>query len=74
MRYVLHPGYVISKHDRQKHFISCTRLAKLYGVNIRQCIHIDKTGHREQEGDVHLWPDYHGNYKIDRQVGTMAEK
>jgi len=62
MRYVLHPGYVTSKNDGQEHFIGGPRLAMLYGVDMRQCVFGDVKEYREQEGDVHLWPDYHGNY------------
>lgn len=62
MRYVLHPGYVTSKSDGQEHFIGGPRLARLYGVDMRQCVFGDVSGYREQKGDVHLRPDYHGNY------------
>lgn len=64
MRYVLHPGYVTSKNDGQEHFIGGPRLAQLYGVDIKQCVFGDVPEYREQEGDVHLWPDYHGIYAL----------
>lgn len=62
MRYVLHPGYVTSKNDGQEHFIGGPRLARLYGVDIRECVFGDVPEYQEQDGDVHLHPDYHGNY------------
>ena len=64
MRYVLHPGYVTSKNDGERHFISGPRLARLYDVNMSSCVLGDAYGYREMEGDVHLWPDYHGNYAL----------
>ena len=64
MRYVLHPGYVISKNDGQEHFIGGPRLARLYGVDMRQCVFGGEPGYQEQEGDVHLCPDYHGRYAL----------
>jgi len=68
MRYVLHPGYVTSKNDGDQHFIGGPRLAKLYGVDMRQCVFGDVPEYREQEGDVHLCPDYHGNYTLPSNV------
>lgn len=64
LRYVLHPGYIISKEDGQEHFIGGPRLARLYGVNLLDCVYGDMPGYRQKEGDVHLHPDYHGNYKL----------
>lgn len=64
MRYVLHPGYVTSKNDGDRHFIGGPRLARLYGVDIRQCVFGDTPEYREQEGDVHLIPRISGNYTL----------
>lgn len=69
-RYVLHPGYVTSKNDGQEHFIGGPRLAKLYGVDIRDreaVVFGDDLGYREQPGDVHLYPRYDGNYDIQNK-------
>ena len=62
MRYVLHPGYVTGKNDWQEHFIGGPRLARLYGVDMRECVFGDVPDYREQEGDVHLHVDYNGIY------------
>ena len=62
MRYVLHPGWVTSKNDGQKHFIGRPRLAQLYRVNLGQCVLGDEREYLEQDDDVHLYPDYHGKY------------
>lgn len=32
MRYVLHPGPIISKNDGDLHYINAPRLARLYGL------------------------------------------
>lgn len=63
-RYVLHPGYVVSAFDGQEHFVGGPRLARLYGVDIRQCVYGDTPLYREQDGDVHLHPDSTGLYKL----------
>ena len=37
-RYVLCPGWIISKNDGDWHYISAAKLAKCYGVNLRDCL------------------------------------
>lgn len=64
MRYVLHPGYVTSKHDGQRHFVGGPSLASLYGVDIRDCVYGDVSNYNEQAGDVHLMPRYDGDYRL----------
>ena len=51
------------------------RLARLYGVDIRECVFGDVPEYQEQDGDVHLHPDYHGNYTppSNAQVVGLAE-
>lgn len=71
MRYVLHPGPVISRADGQEHIINAPQLARLYGVNFRECVVVyddeeHRDGYREQPGDVHLYPRYDGNYDLPR--------
>lgn len=63
-RYVLHPGYVTSLTDGQRHFIGGPRLAQLYGVDIRDCVFGDVPHYREQPGDVHLFPKHSGQYSL----------
>jgi hypothetical protein len=69
MRYILHPGYVQSKNDRDEHFISGQQLARLYGVDYMACVFGDVAGYREMEGDVHLWPRFDGNYSLPLKTG-----
>lgn len=64
MRYVLHPGYVISEADGDRHFIGGPRLARLYGVDVRQCVYGDMPDYRQESGDIHLLPKHSGNYTL----------
>lgn len=64
MRYVLHPGYVLSPHDNQRHFVGGPRLARLYGVDIRDCVFGDELRYRELPGDIHLFPRSNGDYTL----------
>lgn len=68
MRYVLHPGYVRSQTDGQEHFIGGPRLARLYGIDIRQpnVVFGDVPAYKKQDGDVHLRPRHDGNYKLPK--------
>lgn len=36
-RFVLCPGYVISRNDGQRHYVSANALRQLYGVPARAC-------------------------------------
>lgn len=64
MRYVLHPGYVTSRNDGDTHFIGGPRLARLYGVDIQDCVFGDVPSYREEDGDIHLRPRSDGNYAL----------
>jgi hypothetical protein len=37
-RYVLCPGWITSKSDGDRHYISAAKLARYYGVNLRDCL------------------------------------
>lgn len=64
MRYVLHPGYIRSKHDGDEHYIGVFDLVRLYKVDPRKCVDSSKPGLTEQPGDVHLHPRYDGDYSL----------
>lgn len=67
MRYVLHPGPMKSKSDAQEHYITAMQLARLYGLKPGQYVVSGPSkadAYREQEGDVHLYPRHHGDYKL----------
>lgn len=69
MRYVLHPGFVFSKNDDDRHFIDARTLARLYDVPLKDCVVIDQSqrGYRQHPEDVHLRPDYSGNYELPQE-------
>lgn len=64
-RYIIHPGYVRSENDGQRHYISAAQLIQLYGLNQTK----DKIIIRNQankyfelyryDRDIHLYPQYH---------------
>lgn len=37
VKYILCPGYIISNYDGQQHYIGAMQLARLYGVDLREC-------------------------------------
>jgi hypothetical protein len=71
-RVFLHPGEITSKRDGQRHFITASKLAQLYKVDLRKCFvvynfertikHAYPPGQSKQDGDVHLYPLFSGNY------------
>jgi hypothetical protein len=68
-KYALYPGYVISQYDGDRHFISASQLAELYGVNFNECVIVDKSrpesmvmrGHTSDL--IPLFPRMDGKYK-----------
>jgi predicted aconitase with swiveling domain len=69
IRYVLHPGYVESKNDGQRHYISASQLAFLYHVDPRECRVVDPERSETMWGAstiglVHLYPKYRGDYQF----------
>jgi hypothetical protein len=60
-RYVLYPGPVTCCSDGQSHYVSASALARLYGVEMRDCIVFDPDP-RNRTADykdcVHLHPRY----------------
>lgn len=67
-KYVLMGGYVKSRHDRDIHFISATKLRNLYGVKRDECYYCDETDRSTFPKDVDsfiiLRPKYDGNYQL----------
>jgi hypothetical protein len=69
-RIFLHPGYVISKNDGQRHFVNAQRLADLYNVYKPRCIVVLPESEKDWQdlpGDIHLHPRYNGNYQSFRK-------
>ena len=70
-KYVLHPGYVWSRTDADRHFITAAVLARLYKVPMRECVvcrHTDNVSTRGlPKNMIHLYPRYDGDYRVERQ-------
>ena len=74
-KYLLFPGWVRSKNDSDQHFITASQLARLHGVDIRECLvvpygQVDRvlTG-RDCSGMRSLTVSYHGVYRDPKQDG-----
>lgn len=68
-RYVLHPGWVVSKVDGDRHFITAKQLEVLYRVDPRNCVVYPAKGIGERfwedrPGDAHLYPRSNGDYRL----------
>jgi len=69
IKYAIWPGYVISKTDGDRHFISAPQLMRLYGVAPHECIVIHDwpegyAGRREAYDKlIVLSPRSDGNYR-----------
>ena len=63
-RYVLHPGYVYSRNDGDRHFVGAVDLARLYGVRLSDCL-VDRDGRFEHvTAVIHLRPRFDGDYRL----------
>lgn len=65
-KYACHSGYVVSKTDGQRHFISGYELMRLYDVNPTDCVVCSgkhSTIGMNDDDYIHLYPRYDGNYK-----------
>lgn len=66
-RYMVCPGYVYSRSDSDRHWISADRLIRLYGVNPAECI--VSTSETERRGTwaadlIRLAPKWDGDYSL----------
>lgn len=71
-KYIVYPGYVFSKNDGDRHFISADRLMNLYRVNPKECIVVDhkkKLEGYKEEDLISLYPDSSGRYKVPEYYG-----
>ena len=65
-KYLLRPGYVVSKNDGDLHYINYITLIRLYKVDPMECINITDPKIREIDIEKLIWlrPDYHGRYSL----------
>ena len=67
-KYIVRPGYVMSKYDGDRHYISASQLIHLHGVQISECIIVrGPEDHYKLMGInrdlISLFPRADGNYK-----------
>lgn len=67
-KYILMPGYIISKHDGQEHYIKANDLARLYGVSMSECVIAPskQEGWKPGMNMILLRPRSDGDYKIPK--------
>lgn len=76
-RYVLYPGFVISRADGDRHFITAPKLAQLYQVSLEECVvwshdQPDRNYGLDVTGLIPLSPRSDGNYT--RRGGEAGEE
>ena len=64
IKYILHPGHIISKTDGEEHYISAVMLCHLYKVSAPECTIVGSTSlvNVRPEILVHLYPRSDGKY------------
>ncbi len=64
-KYLLHPGYVVSKTDGDRHYITSQMLMKLYNVPPKDCVtYIPfRRCTYDQDKLIDLYPMASGKYK-----------
>jgi hypothetical protein len=73
-RYMPHPGYVVSKTDGNRHYITSKMLMKLYNVLPEECvIYLPYWPYPNQDKLIALHPMANGKYK-DMQKQEEEEK
>ena len=83
-RYLVMPGYVTSRTDGDRHYISAIQLIQLYGVDHNDCEWHDgpkpwwpHSFYKRMEEHINemilLVPRYDGNYKVPNTKGRVAE-
>lgn len=74
-KYLICPGYVISKNDGDRHYISANQLLRLYRVNPAECEVLKEADpweprslaeqrERRYAGLIRLAPRYDGDYRL----------
>lgn len=70
-KYILYPGCVVSTYDGQRHYISASKLASLYGVDMRECVIWDiGLFPTRNKNLIVLFPRDDGVYSLDNAVRT----
>ena len=68
IKYVLCPGWFISKNDNEEHYVCAKDLSELYGVNLDDCLILNDTNYiflnRANNNLKFLTPKENGEYEI----------
>lgn len=73
-KYIVNAGYVVSRSDGDKHFITAQKLISLFRVDPHECIIAPKEEHefaifeRRHPRGQYTWlePRYDGNYELPK--------
>jgi len=73
-KYIIHPGFVFSASDRNKHYVGYMQLIRLYGLTPSECVMFDPN-QRMPGGLTHLGPqrrksDYD---RIARELSDLSD-
>lgn len=67
-RIFVHPGYVTSKTDGDRHFIGYMQLCRLYGLNPNTAFNASRPealhGIFPRDDDEHYYPKEDGDYQV----------
>lgn len=63
IRYVIYPGYVISRADGDRHWVGYGQLVRLYRLNPAECVPL-RQHEVYPENVIHLGPRHDGHYEI----------
>ena len=67
-KYLVIPGWITSKSDGDRHYISANKLIRLYGVDRRECVVFQDGERGFCDSLIKLEPDYNGDYNINQIV------
>ncbi len=71
IKYIIHPGTIVSRLDGDIHYIGFSQLVKLYNVNPDECISAERLENLfglDLDGCIHLFPETNGDYKLKEEL------
>ena len=75
-RYVWYPGPVTCSKSGDSHFVSASTLARLYGIEMRDCVVFDPDPcNREEDykSCIHLFPHYNDPFVLSSRYGVSKD-
>ena len=72
-KYIVYGGYVMSRTDRQIHYVNAYTTMRLYGLKEKECILVDRNNLDKLRGlktsqFIQLRPDYTGKYQLSKNA------